>query len=73
MLFDNDFIFSENRSKVNQTEFMYGYHSSQIPLYTMEDGKRFIRIIIPAIRTLFQFIVTIPLIPTLKKNILKYK
>lgn len=68
ILFENYFIFLENQSRVNQTEFMYGYHSSQIPLYTTEDGKRFIKIIIPAIRTLFQFIVTISFIQTLKQN-----
>lgn len=67
ILFENYFIFSENQSKVNLTEFMYGYHSSQITLYTTEDGKRFIKIIIPAIRTLFQFIVIISFIQTLKK------
>lgn len=38
---------------------MYGYHSSQIPSYTIADCKRFVKMIIPSIRTLFQFIVII--------------
>lgn len=40
-------------------EFMYGYHSSQIDVYTLYDSKRFINIIIPGIRTIFQLIVTL--------------
>lgn len=38
---------------------MYGYHSSQILPYTITDCKRFVKMIIPSIRKLFQFIVTI--------------
>lgn len=52
------FYFLENQSKEKQKEFIYGYHSSQIAPYTLADCKRFVKIIIPAIRTLFQFIVT---------------
>lgn len=52
-------FFSENQSKEKQKEFVFGYHSSQIAPYTISDSRRFIKIIIPAIRTLFQFIVII--------------
>ncbi|VVC36854.1 Hypothetical protein CINCED_3A003660 [Cinara cedri] len=51
-------IIKEYQSDRNQ-EFMYGYHSSQIQVYTVYDSKRFIKIVIPAIRTIFQFIVKI--------------
>lgn len=40
-------------------DFKYGYHPSQIAPYSLADSKRFIKIIFPAIRTVFQFIVII--------------
>lgn len=55
MLFIN--IFLENLSNEKQLKYIYGYDSSQIVPYTITDCKRFMKIIIPAIRTLFQFIV----------------
>lgn len=52
------FFFLENRSKAKE-DFNYGYYSSQITPYSLADSKQFIKIIFPAIRTLFQFIVII--------------
>jgi len=48
--------FSEKQSK-EKVDFKYGYHPSQIAPYSLADSKRFIKIIFPAIRTVFQFIV----------------
>jgi len=53
------YLFLDYQAKINHKEFIYGYHSSQLPPYTIADCRRFINIIIPAIKTLFQFIVTI--------------
>jgi len=52
------FFFLEKQLK-EQEDFKYGYHPSQIAPYSLADCKRFIKIIIPAIRTVFQFIVII--------------
>jgi len=50
--------FLEKQSK-EKMDFKYGYHPSQIPPYSLADSKRFLKIIFPAIRTVFQFIVII--------------
>ncbi|XP_029341770.1 transformation/transcription domain-associated protein isoform X2 [Acyrthosiphon pisum] len=51
-------ILAEKQSK-EKGDFKYGYHPSQIASYSLADSKRFIKIIFPAIRTVFQFIVKI--------------
>lgn len=65
-------ILAEKQLK-EQEDFKYGYHPSQIAPYSLADCKRFIKIIIPAIRTVFQFIVKIegekfPIHPQYKKT-----
>lgn len=52
------YIFLEKQLN-EQEDYKYGYHPSQIAPYSLADCKRFIKIIIPAIRTVFQFIVII--------------
>ncbi|XP_025202207.1 transcription-associated protein 1-like [Melanaphis sacchari] len=58
---DNESISSILAGKLTKEkeDFKYGYHPSQIAPYSLADSKRFIKIIIPAIRTVFQFIVKI--------------
>lgn len=51
-------ILAEKQSK-EKVDFKFGYHPSQIAPYSLADSKRFIKIIFPAIRTVFQFIVKI--------------
>lgn len=50
--------FLEKQSNENM-DYKYGYHPSQIAPYSLADSKRFLKIIFPAIRTVFQFIVII--------------
>lgn len=50
------FFFLENEKSI---KFMYGYHSSQIPLYSLADSERFVTILISAFRQIFQYIVII--------------
>ncbi|XP_050530942.1 transcription-associated protein 1-like isoform X2 [Daktulosphaira vitifoliae] len=50
-------ILAECQLREKERKFSFGYHSSQIIPYTSADCNRFIKTIIPAIKTILQFIV----------------
>lgn len=53
------FFFIENQANGKHKEFTFGYHSSQIVPYSITDSKRFVKIIVPGIKNIFQHIVII--------------
>ncbi|XP_050420275.1 transformation/transcription domain-associated protein-like [Adelges cooleyi] len=50
-------ILAECETVEKEKKFAFGYHSSQIIRYSIKDAKHFVKTVIPAIKTILQFIV----------------